>query len=62
MFCGDVASQIGPADASLPGICIVTDLKSADRAIDTIIEQGEGSPGHSEDSHYNRFLAVRARL
>ena len=38
---------------------IVTDLKSAEAAIETIIEQGEGAPGHSEDSHYNRFLTVR---
>lgn len=59
LFCGDVASQIGPSEASLPGLCTVSNLMSADKAIDTIIEQGEGSPGHNEDSHYNRFLAVR---
>ena len=29
------------------------------QAIETIIEQGEGAPGHSEDSHYSRFLRVR---
>ncbi len=59
LFCGDPASQIGPADASLPGISIVRDLKSAEEAIETIIEQGEGAPDHSEDSHYNRFLKVQ---
>jgi CDGSH-type Zn-finger protein/uncharacterized Fe-S cluster protein YjdI len=59
LFCGDPASQIGPEDAGLPGICVVKDLRTADRAIDTIIEQGEGAPGHSEDSHYNRFIAIR---
>jgi CDGSH-type Zn-finger protein/uncharacterized Fe-S cluster protein YjdI len=59
LFVGDPESQLGPSDASLPGICLVTDLRSADKAIDTIIEQGEGSPGHNEDSHYNRFIAVR---
>jgi len=33
--------------------------KSAEAAIGTIIDQGEGAPGHSETSHYNRFLRVR---
>ncbi len=59
LFCGDVAAQIGPDLASLPGLMIVTDLKSAEEAIETIIEQGEGAPGHSENSHYNRFVKVR---
>ncbi len=59
LFCGDPASQIGPGDTSLPGLSVVTDLKSAEEAIETIIEQGEGAPDHSEDSHYNRFLRVR---
>ena len=59
LFCGDAASQLGPGDASLPGLTVITDLKSADEAIETIIEQGEGAPSHSEDSHYSRFLRVR---
>jgi len=59
LFCGDPASQIGPAQVSFPGLTIVTDLQSAEEAIETIIEQGEGAPHHSENSHYNRFLNVR---
>jgi CDGSH-type Zn-finger protein/uncharacterized Fe-S cluster protein YjdI len=59
LFCGDVAGQIGPDDVHLPGIVAVSDLKSAEAAIETIIEQGEGAPDHSEDSHYSRFLRVR---
>ena len=59
LFIGDVASQVGPAEAHLPGLCTVTDLASAEAAIQTIIEQGEGAPAHSENSHYNRFLDVR---
>ena len=59
LFCGDQASQLGPSDALLPGVTLVRDLKSAKDAIETIIEQGEGAPGHSEDSHYNRFVTVR---
>ncbi|HVY21394.1 MAG TPA: ferritin-like domain-containing protein [Bauldia sp.] len=59
LFCGDVAGQIGPDDVHLPGMMAVSDLKSAEAAIETIIEQGEGAPDHSEDSHYSRFLRVR---
>ncbi len=59
LFCGAPQSQIGQGDVSLPGIIAVTDLASAEQAIETIIEQGEGAPGHSEDSHYSRFLKVR---
>ena len=59
LFCGNAASQIGPGDASLPGLIVVTDLVSANTAIETIIEQGEGAPEHSENSHYSRFLRVR---
>src|SRR5664279_2768217 len=59
LFCGHPASQLGPSEALLPGVTVVRDLKSAKDAIETIIEQGEGTPGHSEDSHYNRFLNVR---
>lgn len=59
LFCGDPAAQIGHGDVSLPGLAAVTDLKSAEDAIETIIEQGEGAPDHSENSHYSRFLNVR---
>ena len=62
LFCGDPASQIGPADAHLPGLSVVRDLKTAEEAIQTIIEQGEGAPAHSEHSHYNRFLSVQREL
>lgn len=62
LFCGARKDQIGPAEAPLPGLCTVTDLASAHRAIETIVEQGEGAPGHSEDSHYRKFLQVKAQL
>src|SRR6185436_4372496 len=54
-----VGAQVGPGDASLPGLSLITDLKSAEDALQTIIEQGEGAPEHSENSHYARFLTVR---
>jgi hypothetical protein len=59
LFCGNPASQVGPDEASLPGLALVTDLRSAEDAIGTVIEQGEGAPDHSERSHYARFLQVR---
>ncbi|MGP9022680.1 ferritin-like domain-containing protein [Streptomyces sp. BR1] len=40
----------------------VTDRASAMRAIDLIVEQGEGAEEEAQDSHYNRLLVVRAQL
>lgn len=59
LFCGHVGGQVGPDITSLPGLVVVTDLASALQAIDNIVEQGEGAPGHAEDSHFARFLAIR---
>jgi hypothetical protein len=36
----------------------VTDRRSARRAIELIIEQGEGTSSHDEHSHYGRFMRV----
>ncbi len=62
LFCGDTASQVGPSEVSLPGLMLVSDLATATQAIGTIIEQGEGAPDHSEESHYNRFLRMREKF
>jgi CDGSH-type Zn-finger protein/uncharacterized Fe-S cluster protein YjdI len=59
MFIGDPALQVGPDLASLPGLLKVTDKASALRALDIIVEQGEGSQSDSEHSHYRRFIAIR---
>lgn len=59
LFSGDEHDQISFADAPLPGLTTVTDLEGAHAAINTIVEQGEGAPEHTEDSHYQRFVAVR---
>jgi hypothetical protein len=40
----------------------ISDLTSALEAIDQIIIEGEGSPGHNATSHYGRFLAIAAEL
>lgn len=60
LFIGPSAGQIGPDIMDLEGIMTIGDLASACRAIDTIVEQGEGSPADREDSHYQRFLATRS--
>jgi len=57
-FIGDPTAQIGPDIANLPGLCAVHDLKTALKALDTIVEQGEGASAASSDSHYGRFLAI----
>jgi CDGSH-type Zn-finger protein/uncharacterized Fe-S cluster protein YjdI len=60
LFCGDPAQQVDAALVSLEGLRAVTDLSSALAAIDTIVEQGEGSPADAEHSHYRQFLGVDA--
>jgi CDGSH-type Zn-finger protein/uncharacterized Fe-S cluster protein YjdI len=59
LFHGDPALQVGAELVNLPGLAKVTDLASALHALDTIVEQGEGSSADSEQSHYRRFLAIR---
>ena len=56
---------IGPPDAQAteehfrwPELIAVTDLDSARRAIDTIVEQGEGARGEWRDAHFGRLLGI----
>lgn len=58
LFCGEVALQIRPTDGTLPGLTTVVDLASAQRALDTIIIQGEGSICEV-NSHFARFQRIR---
>ena len=62
LFAGHGAAQVSSAQFPLPGIFPVTDLASAHRAIEEIVDQGEGCPGHSENSHFVRFTHVREEL
>jgi hypothetical protein len=59
LFVGPVGGQIGPETVTMPGIETIHSLDSAGRAIDLIVEQGEGSPADREDSHYRRFLGIK---
>jgi hypothetical protein len=56
---------VGPPDAQAteehfrwPELVAVTDLDSAKRAIDTIVEQGEGARGEWRDAHFGRLLGI----
>jgi len=58
-FVGDPALQLSPAELQLAGAQPVVCMKTALRAFSTIVEQGEGAPEHSDDSHYQKFLGIR---
>jgi hypothetical protein len=56
---------VGPADAQAtethfrwPELVAVTDLTSAQQAIETIVEQGEGARGEWRDAHFGRLLGI----
>jgi CDGSH-type Zn-finger protein/uncharacterized Fe-S cluster protein YjdI len=59
LFCGDPSRQIGQDLVQIDGVARVACMKTALEGIDTIVLQGEGSPEHSDGSHYHRFLGVR---
>jgi hypothetical protein len=59
LFTGNPAMQIGPDVISMPGLHVITDLRSACEAIDTIVVQGEGAASDAEDSHFARFTQVK---
>jgi CDGSH-type Zn-finger protein/uncharacterized Fe-S cluster protein YjdI len=58
-FSGDPALQLSPLEVELGGAKPVICLKTALAAFTAIIEQGEGAPEHSEDSHFQRFIGIR---
>jgi CDGSH-type Zn-finger protein/uncharacterized Fe-S cluster protein YjdI len=59
-FAGDPALQLSSTETALPWARPVRCLKTAMEALDAIIRQGEGAPGHSAGSHFERFCAIRA--
>jgi hypothetical protein len=60
LFSGDAAMQISHEVASMPGVAVITDLKSALAALDTIVVQGEGADVEADDSHYERFRQIKS--
>lgn len=59
LFCGVARTQIGEESLQMPGLAAIDDLPKALAAIDTIVEQGEGSDASAEDSHFSRFTEMR---
>jgi CDGSH-type Zn-finger protein/uncharacterized Fe-S cluster protein YjdI len=62
VFVGHGEAQVSAGEFGLPGLFKVSDLASARRAVEEIVLQGEGAPTHREDSHYQRFTAIRREL
>jgi CDGSH-type Zn-finger protein/uncharacterized Fe-S cluster protein YjdI len=62
VFSGDPRLQVGPDVIPMRGISTISSLATALAAIDTIVTQGEGAPGHHDESHYQRFLALDLEL
>jgi hypothetical protein len=60
LFVGAADLQLQPAELNAPELVVVRDLAGARRAIDFIVEQGEGSSGDRDDSHFGRFEAIKA--
>jgi hypothetical protein len=58
VFVGPSRAQAGPELFGWPQLTPVTDLSSAVRAIETIVEQGEGPRGDWRAAHFGRFKAV----
>ena len=62
LFIGPPSAQASPELFRWPDLVEVTDLASALKAIDIIVEQGEGPRGHWRDAHYGRFLEILGEL
>ncbi|MGI4959523.1 MAG: ferritin-like domain-containing protein, partial [Janthinobacterium lividum] len=62
LFLGDAPSQVGRSVIDLEGVEPITDLAAGGRAIDIIVEQGEGSSADREISHYRSFLTIQREL
>ncbi len=58
LFVGPPRAQATTAHFGWPELIPVTDLASAQRAIDEILEQGEGPRGHWRDAHFGQFVAI----
>ena len=61
-FDGDPALQLSAEEVNLVGCRRVICLKTALAAFTAIVEQGEGAPRDSVNSHYQKFIGVRAEL
>lgn len=58
LFVGPPRAQATPESFGFAELVPVTDLASAQTAIDTILEQGEGARGHWESAHFGQFVQI----
>ncbi len=58
IFIGPPQAQATQQYFSWPELIPVTDLASAIKAIETIVEEGEGARGDWQNAHYGKFLQV----
>jgi hypothetical protein len=58
LFVGPPRAQATQRDWPWPELVAVTDVASAQQAIDTILEQGEGARGHWETAHFGQFVQI----
>ena len=58
LFVGPPRAQATPEYFGWPELVPVTDLASAQRAIDEILEQGEGPRGAWQEAHFGQFVEV----
>jgi Ferritin-like len=58
LFVGPPRAQATSTDFQWPELVAVTDGASAQRALDTILEQGEGARGRWESAHFGQFVQI----
>src|SRR5215472_5057729 len=58
LFIGPPRAQATPEHFRWPDLVTVSDLDSAQRAIDTILEQGEGPRGDWRNAHFGQFVEI----
>jgi hypothetical protein len=58
LFIGPAPAQTSPDVMHWDGLIAVTDLDSAHRAIDVVVEQGEGATGDWREAHFGKFLEI----
>jgi hypothetical protein len=59
LFIGPAFQQADETTFGWPDLRPITDLAGASRAIERIVEQGEGARGDWAEAHYGRFLTVQ---
>ena len=58
LFVGPPRAQATQQYFGWPELVAVTDTASAQKAIDEILEQGEGPRGHWKDAHFGQFVEI----